>query len=112
MDVACPGNPPFGLSRPPLVAGAGGGEVVGASKVTMRERATQNTPGEHGGEVRPCHASHVARSRRFCRPRVAARWRAEAERGGSGPVNDARARLYARARPGPWLFLLSGAASH
>src|SRR3954471_21570572 len=27
MDVACPGNPPFGRSRPPLVAGVGGGEM-------------------------------------------------------------------------------------
>jgi hypothetical protein len=34
MDVACPGNPPFGRSRPPLVAGAGGGEVVGAQRVS------------------------------------------------------------------------------
>src|SRR3954465_7441680 len=43
MDVACPGNPPFGRSRPPLVAGAGGGEVVGAQRVSSARVVSQAT---------------------------------------------------------------------
>src|SRR5689334_10779605 len=43
MDVACPGNPPFGRYRPPLVAGAGGGEVVAAQRVRCARLVSQGT---------------------------------------------------------------------
>src|SRR5258708_20580327 len=35
MDVACPGNPPFGRNRPPLVAEAGGGECWSGADATL-----------------------------------------------------------------------------
>src|SRR5437763_4007493 len=67
MDVACPGNPPFGRNRPPLVAGAGGGEVVVASSVTMRVRSIQGTRVEGAREVRRLGRRAIAPPRRFCR---------------------------------------------
>src|SRR5215203_5706486 len=103
MDVACPGNPPFGRDRPPLVAGAGGGEVVVASKVTMHVRANEGTRNAGPGEVRSSGEDAVAALRRFCRGRGADPGRPVREPEPAGGVSPVCPTACERNGPGPCL---------
>src|SRR3954468_1408102 len=66
MDVAFPGNPPFGRSRPPLVAGAGGGEVVAAQRVRCARLVSQGTRDRGVREGAGTAPAVVAESPRPC----------------------------------------------